>query len=198
MTTVGIISRLPALSNSRGWALLALGVLQIGVLAYIVGDRIRLLKTGREIVLPIIPVDPRDLFKGDYVQLGYGITMVPGNVVEGPAPAAAKPAYVTITPQPDGTWAATKITRNFPATTPEQVVLRALPASERAWQAGASNMRLRYGIERYYVQEGKGPALEKLARDKKLAAIVAVDSRGNAAIKGLSVDGQRVYDEPLY
>ena len=132
MTMAEMISKAPSFMKTRGGALAAVAALQIGALGYMVADRVRLIKTSREIVLPIVPVDPRDLFKGDYVQLGYGITMVPGNVVEGPAPAAAKPAYVTITPQPDGTWAATKITRNFPATTPEQVVLRALrPARER-------------------------------------------------------------------
>ena len=46
MTTVGIISRLPALSNSRGWALLALGVLQIGVLAYMGLERDRFTSSG--------------------------------------------------------------------------------------------------------------------------------------------------------
>jgi hypothetical protein len=34
-------------------------------------------------------------------------------------------------------------------------------------------------------------------REKKLSALIAVDGDGNAGIKGLVVDGRRVYEEPL-
>jgi uncharacterized membrane-anchored protein len=55
-----------------------------------------------------------------------------------------------------------------------------------------------YGVESYFVPQGQGARLETLARDKKLAARIAVDSRGNAAIKGLVVDGVEQYSEPLF
>ena len=48
-------------------------------------DRTLLLKNGREIVLPIVPVDPRDLFRGEYVRLGYDISTVPAMLLSGPA-----------------------------------------------------------------------------------------------------------------
>jgi hypothetical protein len=35
-------------------------------------------------------------------------------------------------------------------------------------------------------------------RDQSLAVIAAVDGRGRAAIKGLVLDGQVRYDEPLF
>jgi len=56
---------------------------------------------------------------------------------------------------------------------------------------------VRYGIEQYFVPQGEGPRLEALARDKKLAALIAVDASGNAAIKGLLIDGRLQYEEPL-
>ena len=59
-------------------------------------------------------------------------------------------------------------------------------------------MRVRYGIESYFVPQGEGPRLEQLARDKKLAALVAVDRAGNAAIKGILIDGALQYEEPLF
>jgi uncharacterized membrane-anchored protein len=55
-----------------------------------------------------------------------------------------------------------------------------------------------YGIESYFVPEGEGRRLEGLARDKRMAARVAVDGRGNAAIKGLVIDGVPQYEEPLF
>jgi uncharacterized membrane-anchored protein len=54
-----------------------------------------------------------------------------------------------------------------------------------------------YGLERYYLPEGTGSRIEEMARKSQLSAIVAVDGRGRAAIKGLVIDGERVYDEPL-
>ena len=59
-------------------------------------------------------------------------------------------------------------------------------------------MGVRYGIESYFVPEGQGKRLEALAREKRMAALIAVDARGNAAIKGLIIDGKLQYEEPLF
>ena len=58
-------------------------------------------------------------------------------------------------------------------------------------------MQVRYGIESYFVAEGKGRPLEETARERKLAAVIAVDGKGNAAIKRLMIDGKQQYEEPL-
>ena len=58
-------------------ALAAVALAQTAVLAWMVIDRIQLLRSGREIVLPIVPVDPRDLFRGEYVRLEYPAAQVP-------------------------------------------------------------------------------------------------------------------------
>ena len=196
MTPNQLAAFLPAVLKTRGAALAVVALLQIGALATMVADRVRLVRNGREIVLPITPVDPRDLFKGDYVQLGFPITLVPGVAVEKPLPRGASPAFATIERQADESWKVVALAAARPGTVSDaQVVLQARPWS-RDWANWSD--RVRYGIERYYVPEGTGGALENLARDKKLAAIVAVDNNGNAAIKGLMADGKRVYDEPLF
>lgn len=192
-----IAARVPAAVKARGGALVLVATLQLGVLGWMVVDRVRLLKTGREIVLPIVPVDPRDIFKGDYVQLGYPVSTVSSAAL---ADVEAKPdarVYVTLEQATDGTWSAVKASPRYqsPATSNHVVLRGRFDSSAR--QGNGTN-RVRYGIERYYVPEGHGLGLEKLAREKKLAAIVAVDSRGNAAIKGLSADGKTIYDEPLF
>jgi uncharacterized membrane-anchored protein len=77
------------MTASRNKILLSLAVLALAhtaVLAYMVVDRVRLLKSGREITLPIVPVDPRDLFRGEYVRLGYAVGTVPVRLLEGPVP----------------------------------------------------------------------------------------------------------------
>jgi len=191
------------MTASRNKILLSLAILALAhtaVLAYMVVDRVRLLKSGREITLPIVPVDPRDLFRGEYVRLGYAVGTVPVRLLEGPAPRENEAFYVVLEKKPDGVWQSVKVTRSMPQeTSPDRIVLKARAAY--AWPAGGSadaSVRVRYGIESYFVPEGQGRKLEALAREKKLATLLAVDARGNAAIKGLIVDGVLQYEEPLF
>jgi uncharacterized membrane-anchored protein len=173
---------------------------QTAVLAYMVTDRVRLLSSGREITLPIIPVDPRDLFRGEYVRLDYEVGRVPARLLDGPRPRPNAPFYVVLEKTPNGDWAPVKISRASPSeASPDRIVLKA--RSTFGWPETASSTTLlgvRYGIESYFVPEGQGKRLEELARDKRMAALIAVDARGNAAIKGLIIDGKLQYEEPLF
>lgn len=190
------------MTASRNKILLSLAILALAhtaVLAYMVVDRVQLLKSGREITLPIVPVDPRDLFRGEYVRLGYAVGTVPVRLLEGPAPRENEAFYVVLEKKPDGVWQSVKVTSSMPQeTSPDRIVLKARAAY--GWPRGSTDasVRVRYGIESYFVPEGQGKKLEALAREKKLATLVAVDTRGNAAIKGLIIDGALQYEEPLF
>jgi uncharacterized membrane-anchored protein len=181
-------------------SLVIVGLVQTAVLAYMVIDRVRLIRSGREITLPITPVDPRDLFRGEYARLGYDIGSVPVRLLEGPRPRANAAFYVVLEQKPGGIWQAAKMTSALPLeTSPDRIVLKA--RATYAWPESGSDaaaVRVRYGIESYFVPEGQGAKLEALARDKKLAALVAVDGKGNAALKGLLVDGALQYDVSLF
>ena len=181
-------------------ALAILALAQTGVLAAMVIDRVRLLTSGREITLPIVPVDPRDLFRGEYVRLGYAVGRVPARLLEGPRPRQNAAFYVVLEKRPDGAWVAIKMSRGLPReTSPDRIVLKARSAFRWASFTSADAVhQVRYGIESYFVPEGQGKRLEALAREKRMAALIAVDARGNAAIKGLIIDGQLQYEEPLF
>jgi uncharacterized membrane-anchored protein len=193
---------IPWLKNRIVLALAIVALAQTAVLAGMVGDRVRLLKSGREIVLPIVPVDPRDLFRGEYVRLGYDINSVPARVLEGPLPDENAAFYVTLERKADGAWAPVKLSRTWSEeSSPDRIVLKARAQSGRLYRDPTNpnaTYFVRYGIESYFVPEGEGPRLEALARDKKLAARIAVDKSGNAAIKGLLIDGVQQYEEPLF
>jgi uncharacterized membrane-anchored protein len=180
-------------------SLTVLALVQTGVLAAMVVDRVRLLQSGREITLPIIPVDPRDLFRGEYVRLGYAVGSVPARLLDGPKPPANEAFYVVLEKTPEGAWQPIKMARDMPQeTSPDRIALK---ARTRYWPdrpAPDATVQVRYGIESYFVPEGRGKRLEQLAREKKMAALVAVDGRGNAAIKGLVVEGKLQYEEPLF
>ena len=191
---------------SRKWLLagVAVAAVQTAAIGWMVWGRIQLLKTGREIVLPVVPVDPRSLFRGDYVVLSYEAQRVPSSLLSDEL-YAQRPGsfYVTLAKSGDA-WAPVAVSVKPPAPAADQVTLSArtlngywAPRPAVTASQSAPTVQVRYGIESYFVPEGKGRALEKLAREKKLAAVVAVDAKGNAAIKGLMIDGKLRYEEPL-
>lgn len=182
-------------------AIAAVALGQAAVLGWMIWDRVALLATGREVVLEVIPVDPRSLFRGDYVVLGYDIsryTLPPGTT----PPAREAPFYVTLHKGVGDRWQVAAGAAQWPAQLqPGDVVIKGRvdyvsgQASDRSQEPTV--VGLRYGIESYFVPEGSGRELEKLVGDKKISARIAVDGSGNAAIKGLISEGKPVYDEPL-
>jgi uncharacterized membrane-anchored protein len=210
---------------ARKWLIAGLAVagIQTVAIGWMVWDRIQLLKNGREIVLPIVPVDPRSLFRGDYVILSYEAQRVPLSLITDEVDAA-KPSvfYVTLARKGDA-WVPAGVTLKPAAAGPEQISVKArmrwggwprrgvatapvaaAPAADSTVAATPARpaprepaFDVRYGIESYFVPEGKGRPLEDTAREKKLAAVIAVDARGNAAIKALMIDGKRQVEEPL-
>jgi uncharacterized membrane-anchored protein len=176
-------------------ALVALG--QTAALATMVYGRVSLLKSGREIVAEVIPVDPRDLFRGDYVVLGYGFSREP--VVVPAGTNAGDTLYVTLKPAaaPEQ-WdvVAASATLTEPAD-PTQVVLKGIVTYTTGGGTGEPlKAQMRYGIESYFVPEGTGRPFEQQVRDKKISAVLAVGRSGDVAIKALVIDGQRLAEEP--
>lgn len=189
---------IPMSWRSAWVAVVAVALLQSVVLGWMIIDRIGLIKNGREIVLPIVPVDPRSLFRGDYVRLSYDVSRVPGELFKESASSGDK-IYVTIQKTSDGSYKPVGASMRLPdSVLPDQVVLQGrLQYGDLAAGRVPPFVGVRYGIESYFVPEDTGLFLEDLARSKKMAAVVAVDRDGRSAIKGLMIDGKLQYEEPL-
>ncbi len=190
-----------SLSMSRnGWIAVGLvAALQSAALVWMIAGRISLLKSGREMIVEVIPVDPRDLFRGEYVILGYtfsgtGDTTLPAGTKRGDR------VYTTLKQGEGSKWDVASVTPTFPEKVdPGHAVLSGYASdvwnnTEQARVVG----RIRYGIETYFVPEGRGRDLETQVREKKIEAVLAVSSSGEAAIKALVVDGKRIHEEPLF
>src|SRR5205807_818806 len=95
------VARLWLRGRERG-VLLGAVAFQVFVLVAMIALRAAPLLVGRTILLRVEPVDPRDLFRGDYVVLNYEIIrLVPpaaGNWDE----LRDRTVYVTLEPDPDG------------------------------------------------------------------------------------------------
>jgi len=158
---------------------------QLLVLVAMIALRALPLVTGQTVLVRVMPVDPRDLFRGDYVILSYDFSRVPPEGVEGlpeteyrkRSKREGRTVYVPLVPDTNRThWRAEKVTVVKPA---------AGPFLKGQMRGHGS---LQFGIEAYYVQEGTGHRYEQAIRDRHLTAELAVTSDGQAALRGLRIE----------
>lgn len=192
----------------RGWRLVFAAILlslaQVGFLGWMIAGRAAILRGGTEVLLKVEPVDPRDLLRGDYVSLNYEITNIPmsiiTNVREGASVTEAGPIFVRLHKEPDGFWRAVSASLDVPASAPPEpgeADIKGEVVPGRSMEAGGS-VRAHYGIERFYLPEGTGRAIEDDMRVRPFAMRVAIARDGTAQIRALVDEGKTLFEEPLY
>lgn len=189
---------------NRRWLLvaaLAVAVVQIGFLVSMIAGRSAILRSGQEVLLEVRPIDPRDLLRGDYVILGYNISSIPTELfAEKPSEdeeGEGRVIYVRLKADADGLWepiAARYDEKPDPEATEGEVDIR----GSATWFESTASVDVLYGIERFYVPEGEGKAIENDLRERPFRMRVAVAEDGSAQIKAF-MDGDTIlYAEPLY
>lgn len=182
---------------------LVLALLQIGFLGWIVAGRATILRDGAEVLLKVEPVDPRDLLRGDYVYLSYDISRIPASLVAG-IPAGRTSSEdgaltVRLRKGADGFWSAASAwpgAAPAPAADGEVDIAGHVPAG---WSLSPGEMlSVDYGIERFYLPEGEGRAIERDMRVRPFGVRVAVAKDGTAQIKALMDGDATLFEEPLY
>ncbi len=201
-TLDNIIARMPLLLRYILAALVLCGLILAMVL-----PRAAILRNGQEVRLEIAPVDPRDLFRGDYVILAYriGTVDVPSNVTT--SFTRGQQVFVTLRPDTSNKARAIAISAERPAVSGNDIVIagsvtagstcRLNDAGNRDCKLGTNAVGVRYGLESYFVPQGEGKQIE-LMEKARLEVVAAVAPSGQAAIKRLLIDGVPVYDEPPY
>ena len=159
---------------------LILGVaVQLAVLIGMIALKAGPLLTGETVLLRVLPIDPRDLFRGDYVTLSYEFSqMKPGELPElgtlsynNRAEWQGTTVYVSLVPEEDGKhWRKDKISTKPPA------------SGKYLRGTLTSGNRIAFGIESYYVQEGGGREFEDAARGHRLSAEAALAADGQAVL----------------
>jgi len=160
------------------WLVIGVVVAQVAVLVSMIVLDAAPLVFGERIKLQTAPVDPRDLFRGDYVVLEYDFNRFGPDRVQGLSHSRdydwfyseveGRDVYVSLTPKGDH-YEASGAAIERPSSGP---YLRGRMISP---------YRLECGIEAYYVEEGEGRRLENLMRQRRLLAEVAV-WRGQAKL----------------
>lgn len=174
--------------------LLALAVAaQLLVLAWMAGEREWIFRTGQVVYLRTAPIDPRDLFRGDFVRLQYEINSVRREDLDATiaVPAAERRrhevVYTRLRPAGEGLYEAAGTSARRPG---DGLFLRG--RTEDGWRMGwrgGNHFLVKYGIEQLFVEQGSGLAIEKRrgARDAlqvPMEVEVALASSGTAVIRG--------------
>ncbi|MGH6768528.1 MAG: GDYXXLXY domain-containing protein [Xanthobacteraceae bacterium] len=178
-------------------------LIQTGLVAAMVYDRIRVLREGAEVILQTRPVDPRDFLRGDYVVLTYDISNLAAGELKGqPTRGRGTRVFVKLAPRPDGVYEVQSVHAERVPISGREVLIRGSVISGATCGGRqpefCDRLNVRYGIERYFVPEGEGRAIESARNQGKVLIVAAVTPAGRAAIKRLLLDGKPVYDEPMF
>lgn len=173
-------------------------VLQTVALGYMIIERQTMLNAAHTVTLKVVPVDPRDMFRGDYVILRYAISNLDLGKLQGDDKFDTSDT-VFVTLEPEGTeWSAVAVARGRPFPTPRGTVIKGTVASVNGSSDSATSIGVDYGIESYYVPEGTGRAIENERQKGDLTADIAIDNQGRAAIKAMRRGGQVFYVEGIF
>ncbi len=136
--------------------------LQLAVPAWMALQRELIVQYGERFWLRTAPVDPRDIFRGDYVRLDYGFSQIPprqaAEDLQARGVRRGDLLYLTLEPAPGGLARAASLTAQVPAAGP---FLRGRALLEWRARPGAGALGVRYGIEKYFVEQGRGLEMEQ-------------------------------------
>ncbi|HSH23915.1 MAG TPA: GDYXXLXY domain-containing protein [Massilibacterium sp.] len=134
-------------------------------------------KNGKEITVETKPVDPKDLFYGEYVYLSYEIEEVPKKLYEGEKLSSGNIVCVELTPK-DGVYEIKKVTEKCPENVEkENVVLKGKHVF-----TFENKMHIDYGIHRYYVKEGEAKQFERGGNKEIRYATILISPLGQAKV----------------
>lgn len=135
---------------------------------------------GTAVLLETVPVDPRDLLRGDYITLRYKISDLELQKLDQPLSAFKPGSSVYVLLEKEGEFYSARAASLSPVTaSPGQVLIKGTCVAN--WDA--TRLHVLYGIERYYVAEGKGNPSGKVTVE------AALSPKGTPRIRQVYVGG---------
>lgn len=173
-------------------AVIAAFCLQVMLIGFMLFERIKTIHDGQEVVLQSRFVDPRDIFRGHYVRLN----LVAGTIGKS-LPGAnqsfkhGSKVYVGLQASDNGFWIAKSVHSKKP-TEEGLIYLEGIYRGNRG-----NTLNVRFPFDRYFTNKQRAQKLEKLRTEQRLGVVIALNGKGNGIIKGITIDGEIIYDEPL-
>ena len=143
--------------------------------------------TGKPVILEIVPVDPRSLFRGNYVHLDYSIARLDDKVIPDELRFhKGSMAYVHLK-EDRGVYRPSTVTATAPA---EGIFIRGRVQGFHKNDNGAVVMRLTFGIEAYFAPKKRALEIEDTFRDRRgedamAYAQVRIAANGKAALEDI-------------
>jgi uncharacterized membrane-anchored protein len=140
---------------------------------------------GEKVTLSLVPIDPRSLFRGQYVRLNYDISELPVSLLKdrsGKSLREGEILYVSLRKEDKNLWSADTISVKQP---PSGLFIRGRVQDRSSrWQRNSNEVRIRYGIEAYFASPKKAKEIELQVRgrDSKATAEVMIAANGKAAL----------------
>jgi uncharacterized membrane-anchored protein len=142
---------------------------------------------GQEILLETAPVDPRDLFRGDYVALSYKISRIDLSSLPHDTNFSSGQAIYASLSKKEKFWTIDSVSHSKPSLEMNQVCMKG-----KVINSFENQLFIEWGIESYFVPEGKGVLIESQRDVKNTSVIVSVDSTCCPMLKELLIN-----DKPI-
>lgn len=148
-----------------------------------------LTSAGTQITLRTVPVDPRSMFRGDYVMLGYEAgSNIPFAQLADEKNELPSSAYVILERKGE-VYEKVAVSRTQPALKEGQVCLRGV--NQWVFRDTPSPVNLVFpDIAQYFVEEGLGRELETARNAHRLLVDIAVSPSCVAVIKGVHLGAE--------
>ncbi len=141
------------------------------------------LSGGKTITVVTEPIDPRDMFRGDYISLSYPFSRVTTRETF----VYHTKVFVLLKQDAERKWQAISVSAARPAVAADEILL--FGESEYTDQSG-KQVHIKYGIEQVFVPEGRG---SKITSADKLDIELAVPDNGRAVIKRAQMKDNTLY-----
>jgi uncharacterized membrane-anchored protein len=163
---------------------IAIGLFWLLIILGFVAFKEFTLRNGEDVLLKTRPVDPRDLFRGDYIILNYDISTLDISTLNTDSQNFEENDNVFVSLNNEGNY-------GIPTGVHKSAPKEGLFLKGKIKNVNSNTLSIEYGIESYFVPEGKGWEIQRQS-GSNLEVRVAIDKLGNAVIKELLVDGNVV------
>lgn len=171
------------------WGLLAL--IQLALIAVPLADRLEVQARGKEVVLNLRPVDPRDLLRGDYIIINLAINRLPAQLLKGGVDLEpGDTVYAGLEIAEDGGVKVVCLTKKRAEAGP-------LAIKGKYLSTLSGLVSVDYGIDAFYLPEGAGIEIEQMSAER-VQLVAAIHPDGRSLPLRLLVDGKEFKSDAAF
>ncbi len=168
----------------------ALALIQLMLLSIPLSDRLQVQHSGERVMLELVPVDPRDLLRGDYVIINLAVSRISSDLAGSEEIRSGDEVFVGLSASGSGTAKPVIIAHERQKAGP-----LALAGTVQA--AGGDELRIDYGIDAFFLPEGEGKRIEQLPTDR-VQLEVSITADGRSLPLALIVDGKPFKSDAVF